>query len=68
MALLPCPRCGKAPAADLSYGVTIACDDCYDADCVGDPPQYVSLTECGSGMTVSEAAANWNAQVEEYDE
>lgn len=66
---LPCPRCSKVPRPYCGgYGVSVACDNCYDATCEGDPPQYVSGYECGNGMSPAEAIADWNTQVEEANE
>lgn len=59
-----CPTCGRAPTVDHCYGMTVSCGNCYDADCVGDPPRFVGLAPLGSGMTLSEAIEDWNAQVE----
>lgn len=65
---LPCPKCKTAEHIDVydcGAGVTVSCSNCYDADCVGDPPRYVSSSLTGGGRWRSEAVADWNAQVEE---
>jgi hypothetical protein len=64
---LACPTCGREPSTDITSGYpTVACDNCYDADCVGDPPRFVSTAPIGSGMTLAEAIENWNQSVEEH--
>ena len=65
MTALPCPKCKRPPEPDYDgYGVLVACDNCYDADCVGDPAEYVSRSPAGSGLTVTEAIEDWNEQIE----
>lgn len=61
----PCPTCKRIPEPDYDgYGVLIACDNCFDADCVGDPAEYVSRSPTGSGLTVAEAIEAWNERIE----
>lgn len=65
MTALPCPTCQRIPTPDYDgYGVSISCSNCYDADCVGDPAEYVSRSPSGSGLTVAEAIEDWNERIE----
>jgi len=40
------------------------CSGCYDCDCVGDPPQYVSLGPIYHGKTEADALQQWNDNAE----
>ncbi len=59
----PCSSCGVAEHVRISDEgpMWIAyCDNCYDCDCVGDPPRYVALTRTAWGRTREDAIHNWN--------
>jgi hypothetical protein len=63
MTLLPCPVCSTTQyLSDGGYGLEIllSCSNCYDADCVGDPPRYVSRSITASSVE------DWNEQVLDY--
>jgi hypothetical protein len=67
---LPCPVCksGKEVMAGpdaAGYEMQVTCYGCYDADCVGDPPRFVSRSIVGRGRTRAEAIEDWNEQVED---
>lgn len=65
MTPVPCPTCKRIPEPSSDgYGVTVACWNCYDADCVGDPAEYVTRSPTGSGLTVAEAIEDWNDRIE----
>lgn len=60
MKIMKC-SCGSEPTLDADYvGWLIHCSNCYDADCVGDPPQMVSDSITGWGHTKEEATEDWN--------
>lgn len=62
-----CPTCRKTTSIKVSpehVGYSVLCDDCYDVDCVGDPPRYVACTPIGWGDTREKAIAEWNDRVE----
>lgn len=63
---LSCPTCGKLPGDPVSggFGFSVTCGNCYDTDCVGDPPRFVSMSPSGSGLTRLAAIADWNDSVE----
>lgn len=64
--ILPCPTCktNEHVKMDAPYmGFSLCCDNCYDCDCVGDPPEYVSLAPLAWGMTQQEAIESWNELV-----
>lgn len=65
---VPCHNCKATPTAGpdaAGYEMQVVCYDCYDADCVGDPPRFVSRSIVGSGRTLSDAIRDWNEQQEE---
>lgn len=67
---LPCPTCktaGHVTVWDASgWGdYIVTCTNCYDADCVGDPPRYVSKSLAGYGADRDEAVSEWNDAVED---
>lgn len=61
-----CPKC-KIPPSNASdeWEYAIVCNNCFDADMVGDPAEYVSRSIVGSGNTMEAAIADWNERVEE---
>ncbi len=65
----PCPKCGpkgRVEVWDCGLGVSVSCVECFDADCAGDPPEYVSRSLQGTGGTEAQAVAAWNERVEEF--
>lgn len=63
----PC-KCGRKPAMERTgYWLAISCDNCFDADCVGDPPRYVALSPVGGGESASEAVDDWNWKMDVQD-
>ena len=63
---VPCPTCNRAPGTQVDdFGITVYCSNCYDADCVGDPPEFVSTSPTGHGRTLSDAIDAWNMTVED---
>ncbi len=72
MTRLPCPKCGPEHERIVidqpnPYGNEwcVSCSNCYDADCVGDPPEYVSSSITGWGHDQQAAIEDWNYMVEE---
>jgi hypothetical protein len=66
----PCPVCkDRTPTPEPNYGGgwDLCCSNCFDADCVGDPPEYVTSCIQGSGGTKAEAIDDWNWKVSEYE-
>lgn len=58
-----CPVCKTNEHVRVNpdyIGFTAHCDNCYDVDCQGDPPQFVSLRPVSHGSTEEEAIAAWN--------
>jgi len=72
---LPCPKCGPERSRvktdddgnPYDTGFLIYCDNCYDVDCVRDPPTFVTNSLQGHGRTLGEAIQEWNYLVEEYE-
>lgn len=65
---VPCPKCGPRGdvRAEWLWGEwSVCCGNCYDVDCVGDPPREVSSSLTGCGRTRAAAIADWNATVAE---
>ncbi len=63
-----CPTCktNKHVKVNAEYvGYSIYCDNCYDCDCVGDPPRFVSLAPTYTGDTKLEAINEWNENIDE---
>lgn len=68
MSVLACPKCETAEYVKVEpdfVGFTVHCDNCYDVDCQGDPPRFVSLGRIVHGNTEAEAIAEWNEYVED---
>ena len=68
--IAPCPVCkDRAPKPEQNYGggYDVVCGNCFDADCVGDPPEYVTSCITASGGTKAEAIEDWNWKVSEYE-
>lgn len=66
MGPVDCPTCKASPTVGpdtAGYEYECVCYGCYDADCVGDPPRYVSRSIVGHGRTRDDAIADWNEQV-----
>ena len=65
--MTPCPVCKTAEHVRVEpdyIGYTVYCTGCYDCDCVGDPPQFVSLRPVFHGKTEAEALQEWNDNME----
>lgn len=64
-----CPNCKIPPSAENEFGYEwmLICHNCYDADCVGDPPRYVSRSLTAHGRTFDEAIAEWDELVEDAE-
>jgi len=64
---LPCPKCSVSDVQVQGeyIGYSVYCRNCYDVDCVGDPPRYVSLSMTVHGRTRDEAIEEWNERVKE---
>lgn len=63
--LTPCPNCKKNNIKFYhSYMIMIYCDNCYDAEVVGDPLRYCSNGFFTYGKTESEAITAWNEKAE----
>lgn len=71
MTALPCPQCKhgdvKTEPDAAGYEYQTYCHNCYDADCVGDPPRFVSNSLMGHGRSHDESIASWNEEVEMYE-
>lgn len=64
--LLGCRNgCSEALTWDRDYEWRVYCGSCYDADCVGDPPRFVSNSVVGCGKDKVSAAEDWNYQTGE---
>ena len=46
------------------YSFLVYCSGCYDAELVGDPPEYRSGCMTATGGTPAEAIAEWNDRIE----
>jgi len=67
--LKDCPVCktNKYVRVDSEYvGFGVCCGGCYDADCVGDPLEYVSTSLTARGRTQEEAIQSWNDLIADY--
>jgi len=65
---VPCPKCGPRGQVHVEavyVGYIVTCGNCYDADCDGDPPRFVSSSLEGVGNTRAAAIADWNETVAE---
>jgi len=68
---IACPNCKQTKYLEVraAYeGYTLVCDNCYDCDCVGDPPEYVALAPMGMGNTQEETIEDWNELVDMEEE
>ena len=61
-----CPKCDIPPKVDRDFEWTAVCTNCYDADCVGDPPRFVSSSIHAMGRTRDDVIEEWNEQVADY--
>lgn len=67
---LLCPICNNPPnmeQTDFSQLWSVWCSDCYDADCVGDPPRYVSNSLVATSRTLEDAIEDWNDLIDDYN-
>jgi hypothetical protein len=64
--VLPCHHC-KTPPNDASdeWHYALVCNNCFDADCVGDPAEYTTRSVIGEGYTRAEAIDDWNEKTQE---
>ena len=56
----PCWRCGGRPTVSADSYTSVACDNCYDG-----APDSPTRNECGSGLTMDAAVADWNTLMED---
>lgn len=64
----PCPICNTSEHVKTKpeyVGYSIYCENCYDVDCVGDPPQFTSLRPVYHGNTPGHAIEQWNQNIGE---
>lgn len=62
----PCEKCHRQPTVESTpAGYHVYCVNCYDADCVGDPPRFVSRSPVGIGSTIEKAFKAWEELAEE---
>jgi hypothetical protein len=62
-----CPSCKTAKHVTVEpvmVGYSVCCANCFDAELVGDPPEYVSRSPYGWGGTKDAALADWAEAVE----
>ena len=59
-----CPHCKTAKEVRVIpeyVGFSVSCSGCYDADCVGDPPRYVTDSYMAFAKTEEAAVEEWNS-------